>query len=131
MAQVLGISVGAPNLFGEETASVLFTGIGNNGNEMTGGTPSDGFEDTRARLQYFPESLSDSRAVNYETKEIPGGSHPLYQWVAGGERQLSFTAVFTQEIRLTKVSPLTGFFLSPEKHSADIKSAIAWLRHFT
>lgn len=122
MPQVLGISVGAPNLFGERTKSVLFTGIGKDGSEL---------DDTRARLQYFPESLSDSRAVNYETKEIPGGSHPLYQWVSGGERQLSFTAVFTQENRLGTRDPLLGAFITPDKHSVDIQAAISWLRQFT
>ena len=136
MAQVLGISVGAPNLFGEATKSVLLVGIGKNGEEVG---------NTRARLQYFPESLSDSRAVNYETKEIPGGSHPLYQWVSGGERQLSLTAVFTQENRLVRDAAGVGFGLpaevpsqnpfgvafSPDKHSVDIRGAIAWLRQFT
>lgn len=46
-------------------------------------------------FQYFPETLSDTKAVNYSRKNIPGGSHPLYQWISGGERIISFTAHFS------------------------------------
>jgi len=51
-------------------------------------------------FQYFPESITDTKAVNYQTKEIPGGSLPLYQWVSSGERIISFTAHFTSDVDL-------------------------------
>ena len=48
-------------------------------------------------LQYWPETLQDSRGGEWSPKNVPGGSHPLYQWTNGGERRLSFTAVFTTD----------------------------------
>lgn len=50
------------------------------------------------KFQYYPDSLSDSKAVNYATKEVPGGSLPLYQYINSGERVVSFTVVFTSDI---------------------------------
>ena len=29
-------------------------------------------------FQYFPETIQDTKAVNWQSKEIPGLSHPLY-----------------------------------------------------
>jgi hypothetical protein len=57
-----------------------------------------GAGDPRRRLQYFPETLTDSKAVNYQVKDIPGGSLPLYQWVSSGAREISFTAVWTTDV---------------------------------
>ncbi len=48
-------------------------------------------------FQFFPESLSDTQSAIYDTTQIPGGSHPIYQWVAGGARTITFTAQFTSE----------------------------------
>lgn len=50
------------------------------------------------KFQYFPESLSDTKAITYEPKEIPGGSLPLYQYSSSGERTISFTAYFTTDV---------------------------------
>lgn len=50
------------------------------------------------KFQYFPDSLSDTKAVTYEPKEVPGGSLPLYQYSSSGERTISFTAYFTTDI---------------------------------
>ena len=58
-------------------------------------------------FQYFPESISDTKAVNYQTKDIPGGSLPLYQWTSSGERIISFTAYFTSDIDLCAGGPQT------------------------
>jgi hypothetical protein len=50
------------------------------------------------KFQYFPESLTDTKGVQYQTKEIPGGSIPLYQYINSGEHNLAFTAIFTTDI---------------------------------
>lgn len=50
------------------------------------------------KFQYFPESISDTKQVNYQPKEIPGGSLPLYQFTGSGERTISFTAIFTTDV---------------------------------
>ena len=49
-------------------------------------------------FQYWPQSLQDDYQVEYAEHSIPGGSHPLYQWVGGQGRTISFQAVFTSEI---------------------------------
>lgn len=82
-------------------------------------------------LQYYPESLSDNKTVNNTTKEIPGGSLPLYQWVASGERLITFTAVFTTDMDLTEIrSPADVVTGEVAGHNPDIRSAITWLRQF-
>lgn len=92
-------------------------------------------------FQYFPESISDAKNINYQQKEIPGGSLPLYQWISSGERLLTFTAHFSTDVDLRKPS-VSGS--SPEaqgliarlqasgvkKRNPDIRSAIAWLRRY-
>lgn len=65
--------------------------IHNNDQQFTTG------DDLTRVFQYFPESISDTRGINYTTKIIPGLSHPLYQWTSGGVREISFTAIFTRD----------------------------------
>lgn len=48
-------------------------------------------------FQYWPETIQDSRGSEWSPKTIPGGSHPIYQWTNGGERRISFTAMFTTD----------------------------------
>jgi len=95
------------------------------------------------KLQYFPESLADSKSINYQNKEVPGGSLPLYQWVSSGERTISFTAMFSSDVDLLAGAPETsvdgravGAIWERLKtqgaagRNADIRSAIAWLRQY-
>ena len=56
----------------------------------------------RKSFQYFPQSISDQRATNYQAKVIPGLSHPLYQWTSSGARTISFQAVFSRDRSYTK-----------------------------
>jgi hypothetical protein len=85
-------------------------------------------------FQYFPETLTDTKAVNYSTKNIPGASLPLYQWVSGGERLISFTAYFSCDNDL--ISPgKSGLFNSlkvvgQERRNVDIRAAVFWLRRY-
>lgn len=102
-------------------------------------------------FQYFPASLSDSQGTNYQTKVIPGLSHPLYQWTSGGARQISFEAIFTRDRTYTAdeqqgintaSSPGTfgvsfsylvgaaGIASNADPRNVDIPSAVAWLRSF-
>ena len=66
-----------------------------------GGRPRVGparLQDEALFFQYWPQSLTDDYQVQYAEHQIPGGSHPLYQWVGGAGRTISFEAVFTSEI---------------------------------
>jgi len=57
------------------------------------------------KFQYFPASISDSKAVTYQSREVPGGSLPVYQWTSSGERSISFTVYFTTDIDHMAASP--------------------------
>lgn len=91
-------------------------------------------------FQYYPESISDTKAVNYQQKEIFGGSLPLYQWTNGGERSVSFTAVFTCDVDLLANSATPGTLnqtllarlkaAGEDRRNIDIRSAILWLRQY-
>lgn len=50
-------------------------------------------------FQFWPSQVTDSYTPNWATKQIPGASHPLYQWVSGSGRNISFTANFVAEIQ--------------------------------
>jgi hypothetical protein len=92
------------------------------------------------RFQYFPDSLNDQKQVNYNPKEIPGATLPLYQWMSTGERLITFTAVFTTDIDLTiTASGQPGQQVNTARLAAlanigaidrnvDIRAAIVWLR---
>lgn len=110
-------------------------------------------------LQYFPESISLERNAEYATKKPIGGSHPLYQWIHGSERTLSFDAIFTAEQdvwtqgQADAVSSIESFAQSvgnfiknpvtaalsvarggsspPNKNHVDVPSAMAWLQSKT
>lgn len=106
-------------------------------------------------FQYWPESLSDTRPSEWNPRSIPGGSHPIYQWTHGGERQISFTTVFTRDHEPPEVeqehvggigaaigtavdavnSAASAIGLGgPEvdkMRNIPIESAINWLRYFT
>jgi hypothetical protein len=74
-------------------------------------------------LQYWPESIEDSKAPNWQNRDIPGAPLPLYQWVSGGERMFSFTAVFSRDM-----NGEIGHDVEESKFDVDVDAAIAWLR---
>lgn len=77
-------------------------------------------------FQYWPESIQDTYEPNYEEMPIPGGSHPLYQYVGGGARNISFTATFTSEIKdQSNIQDGTN-----AKYSVDVRAAIARLQRY-
>jgi len=89
-------------------------------------------------FQYYPETISDTKAVNYQQKEIFGGSLPLYQFITGGERLISFTVTFTCDVDLLNAvdqSASTELYqrlknAGQERRNVDIRSAIMWLRGY-
>jgi hypothetical protein len=74
-------------------------------------------------LQYWPESISDGKSAEWQSRTVPGLPVPLYQWVAGGERSLSFDAAFSRDMK-----GQVGVDIDEDKHNVDIDAAIAWLR---
>ena len=41
-------------------------------------------------FMFNPNEISDSKETSWGSIEVPGASHPIYQWGAGGERLISF-----------------------------------------
>lgn len=90
--------------------------------------------DRAFKLQYFPDTVSDTKTVNYTPKDVPGGSLPIYQWVSSGERTIAFTAVFTSDVDPVYIvrEGLEESIRSEgtQRDIVDIRSAITWLRRF-
>lgn len=90
--------------------------------------PEDQPKEVR-RLQYFPDTVQDTKGVNWSPKDIPGASLPLYQWTSSGERSLSFTSIFTTDVDLS-VNPDATTEPRTKQRNVDIRSAVLWLRSF-
>lgn len=84
------------------------------------------------RFQYFPESFQSSKQTNVQQKEVAGASLPLYQWVAGGEHVISFTAVLTCDHDLLTTPALAAMVRADglQRQNPDLRAAVAWLRQF-
>lgn len=91
-------------------------------------------------FQYFPDGISDNRDPNYASHGVPGGSHHIFTFIDGGNREIAFDAIFTQDQAppTTGLSGLVGFltgskefFAKDDPRTVDIGAAIAWLRGFT
>lgn len=52
---------------------------------------TDGANPFSITFQFNPAEINDTRSVTYGQHAVPGASHPVYQFGAGGERLLSFT----------------------------------------
>lgn len=99
-------------------------------------------------FQYWPEEITDNKQTNWETKNIPGLSHPLYQWVSGGAREISFVATFTRDrvltdeeknaLQISNGTPIafgaafTALSIGSlnDPRNIDVPSAVSWLRAF-
>lgn len=73
-------------------------------------------------FQYFPETIQDSRSVEYVTKVPVGSSHPIYQWVGGSPRTISFQAVLTADLQPPSKVPSTASQDSFTKLASNIES---------
>jgi hypothetical protein len=118
-------------------------------------TPLSAVDDSRIEsqtryFQYWPEEINDNKQTNWETKNIPGLSHPIYQWISGGGREIGFTAIFTRDRALTSAekvflqqnASLASTFATSETfggsvagvpydpYNVDIPSILAYLRQF-
>lgn len=81
-------------------------------------------------FQYWPQSLQDDYQVNYAEHQIPGGSHPIYQWVGGQGRTISFEAIFTAELNTLRTSG-GGSLVGPRATAAAIASSLGPSAPFT
>lgn len=111
----------------------------------------DEIADDEKAFQYYPETINDTRGVNWVAKHIPGGSHPIYQFISGTDRNISFSTVFTSDENqdsgdifdkisqgfslgnlITSIqSTITGKTYPKSKYTVDVAAALSWLRSFT
>lgn len=54
-------------------------------------------EDTFAPFLLNPDSIEESKIGNWVENTIPGQSDPILQWVSGGARTITFTALITRD----------------------------------
>jgi hypothetical protein len=92
-------------------------------------------------FQYFPEKITDSKGVDYASKTIPGGSHPIYTFISGGERTVTFDAIFANDDNPNSGATVKNFLTGKASFSplsltkvrpdvVNIPEAIKWLRSF-
>jgi hypothetical protein len=110
--------------------------------KLTRLSPKDDSPQNTLAFQYWPETISDTKATNWANKPVPGGNLPLYSWINGGERIISFQAVFTTDVDVTKwpadvnASLVDDDFVGELKakgldtRNIDIRGALLWLRSF-
>lgn len=55
------------------------------------------------KLQFFPESISDSKGVVYSSETPFGASHPIYSFISGDERSISFSVYLSRDMVDTDV----------------------------
>jgi len=93
-------------------------------------------------FQYWPETITDTKATNWQNKAIPGGNLPLYAWINGAERIISFSTIFATDVDVTKwvndvhSSDVDESFQGELKQKGldsrnfDVRGALLWLRSF-
>ena len=88
-------------------------------------------------FQYFPESITDSKAINHQSREVVGGTLPVYQWISSGERTIGFTAQFASDVDLLAQGTQKAGEIYDRlrtagvaRRSVVIRTALAYLRSF-
>lgn len=86
-------------------------------------------------FQYWPESVTDTETPRYAEKEVPGASHPLYQWTGGSGREITFTAIFTAEVDDETTAnlasnPAGSVILPSARYTVDVNAAISRLKTY-
>lgn len=73
------------------------------------------------KLQFFPESISDSKGVTYNSETPFGASHPIYSFISGDERSISFSTYLSRDMYDTDVK---------NEYNIDIETIIKKLRSY-
>lgn len=96
----------------KSTSQIPSPGVKNDGRlkrmilaKVTSDGKIDQFSLSAGSLLLNPESVEDVKISNWIANQIPGQSDPIYQWVSGGPRTLSFEALVTKD---------TAEFLNPQ-----------------
>lgn len=105
---------------------------------IRGLSPIDDSGEEAFVFQYFPETISSSKQVNYNNIDIPGGSLPIVQWISSGAHDISFAAVFSTDMDflgaaqgLSAVSYEKLRSAGLERANPDLRTVVAYLRSFT
>ena len=125
MVGLLSLDKSTFAVLGENTATAYLYALKDDGDI----DPSN-----KLAFQYFPESIQDTKQINWSAREIPGASLPIYQWISSGERAISFTAYFTSDVNLSGANAdgLEGRLKDQGvlHRNIDIRQALVKLRQF-
>ena len=81
-------------------------GVNNDGKLRTFGLfalDKDGIVDSKKKVidkgtfLLNPATFEESKTSNWSPQNVPGQSNPVYQWVSGGARQITFEALVTRD----------------------------------
>jgi len=110
-------------LASQKVSSVLITPLDDEGKIASPTTKGKipGYGGSKV-LQFWPATISTPVNPNWSNKSIPGAPLPLYQWISGGERPISFATVFSRDM-----DGEIGAEVEEDKYNVDIDAAIAWL----
>ena len=133
LSQAFGGSGGS----GEKRVSATLIAVGPDGSPVE--TTDEGeYVPGALRLQYFPDTISDNKGTVVSKRVIPGASLPIYQWISGGERIISFGATFTTDVDFISIT--TGQKdqsilqrldnVGAKSRNQDPRAGVAWLRRF-
>lgn len=87
-------------------------------------------------FQFWPETVSDTINISYVDKIIPGGSHPIKQWVNNAGRTISFSILIARDIKPKELLPFgVDLVVNPTTDdnypfNHDVRQDIAYLRAF-
>jgi hypothetical protein len=100
-------------------------------------TAAPGGDMTAKAFQYWPSEVSISKEPGWQFRDVPGSSHPLAYWTQSGATTVSFTAVFTTDVKhdFTPLDVINGnvpeaMFLDP-KRNQDLRAVRKWLDWYT
>lgn len=80
-------------------------------------------------FQYFPENMQLTQPVEYASRNVFGGSLPIYQYISSGEQVISFSADFTSDVDFLDPSLDAGTIskLVEQDRNVDVRAALSWL----
>ena len=90
-----------PSGFSYDTPVAGEDNLGKLSKAIVGKVTSDGSIEQSSlslgRLFLNPESIDDEKSSTWIANQIPGQSNPIFQWVSGGPRVVSFDALVTRD----------------------------------
>lgn len=82
-------------------------------------------------FQFNPSEVSESHSPVYGQHAVPGASHPVYQFGAGGERTISFTIYLDAELGRSRGKNTSRFLDPTDNTKLSLSSVLNEFRSLT